>query len=273
MPRFVACGIRIDRAPALLWLACLALALAPTWAWMTRRMLDRSDDPLGLLALAALCVVAWCHRQRLRAAPRLRWLAVALAGTLLSTLALGSLPPLLCAVLGLAGLGAALAAFLPAGVAAAPVVGLAVLSLPWIASLQFYAGYPLRALTAEASRWLLAPFFAVERSGTALRVDGQLVIVDAACSGVQLVWLGYFTACVAALYVGRADRGFLTRLPAVSVLVLAGNVVRNTVLVAFEASGAGLSGWAHDVVGLVVMAAVCAGIARFMASGWEHRHV
>ena len=33
-------------------------------------------------------------------------------------------------------------------------------------SLQFYAGYPLRVVTAEASRWLLAPGFTVERDGS-----------------------------------------------------------------------------------------------------------
>ena len=139
-------------------------------------------------------------------------------------------------MLGLLALGAGLAAFLPPGVATAPVLGLSLLSLPLLASLQFYAGYPLRVVTAEASRWLLAAGFSAQRSGASLLVNGQLVIVDAPCSGVQMLWLGYFTACVVALHGGRRDSGFLARLPAVSLLVLAGNVLRNTVLVAFEAS-------------------------------------
>jgi len=264
LPSFVRMGIRIDTAPPLLWLALLALALTPTWWWMARRLADGSDDPLGLLALAALGWLVWRCRGRLRAAPRLGWLAGSLVGALLSTATLGVMPPLASALIGLAALGTGLAAFLPATVASGPVMGLSLLSLPLLASLQFYAGYPLRIVTAEAGRWLLSPFFAVERVGTALRVDGVLVIVDAPCSGVQMLWLGYFTACVVGLHAARRNAGFFARLPAVSAVVLAGNVARNALLVAFEAGGAALPGWAHDGVGLLVLGAVCLAIAWLM---------
>ncbi len=270
-PRFVRFGIRIDTAPAWLWLVLLAAALWPTWAWMGQRMLDGSDDPLGVLALAALGGVVGQYRRVLRAAPRLGWLALALLGAVLATVARTQLPDLLGALVALLALAAGLLAFLPARVVCGPVLGLSVLSLPLLASLQFYAGYPLRVLTAEASRWLLAFQHEVSRSGSSLVVNGQLVIVDAPCSGVQMVWLGYFTACVVALYVAQdrassfSNRTFLTRLPVVSVLVLAGNVLRNTVLVAAQARGTPLAGWAHEVVGLVVLAVVCAGIGWVMS--------
>lgn len=269
-PRLLAWAIALDRAPAALWLALLAAALAPTWGWMARRLLDGSDDPLGILAVAALGLLAWRSRRALRAAPRLGWLLAALAGALLSAALQGALPALLTALLALLALGAGLVAVLPAGIAPAPVLGLSVLSLPLLASLQFYAGYPLRVLTAEASRWLLAPWFAVERSGTALQVDGRLVIVDAPCSGVQMLWLAYFTACAVALHAGHGNRAFLARLPLVSALVLAGNVLRNTVLVAAEGSGHRLAGAAHDAVGLAVLALVCLAIARVMGTGDRH---
>ena len=263
-PTFVRFGIRIDRAPAVGWLALLAISLAPTWWWMGQRMVDGSDDPLGLLALAALAWLTWRCKGRLRPSPRIGWLAIALVAALLSTATLGAVPPLLSSLIGLIALGAGLAAFLPASVASAPVIGLSVLSLPLVASLQFYAGFPLRVITAEASRWLLVPFHAVERAGTALWVDGQLVIVDAPCSGVQMLWLGYFTACVVALHAARKNASFLARLPAVSAIVLVGNVVRNAVLVAMEASGMQVAQWVHEGVGLVVLAVVCAGIAKVM---------
>ena len=133
----------------------LVAALWPTWLWMGRRMLDRSDDPLGLLALAALGLLVARHRLRLRSSPRLGWFALALAGAVAATAAQGLLPALVVSLLALLALAAGLAAFLPAGVASAPVVGLSVLALPLLASLQFYAGFPLRVVTAEASRWLL----------------------------------------------------------------------------------------------------------------------
>ena len=270
MPLFLRFGIAIDTAAEWRWLALLAVALWPTWLWMGQRMVDGSDDPLGALALAALGSLLWQHRQRLRAAPRLGFQAVALAGAVLTTALHAQLPDLLVALVALLSLAAGLLAFLPAQVAVAPVLGLSVLSLPLLASLQFYAGFPLRVITAEASSWLLSLAYSVELSGSSMVVDGQLIIVDAPCSGVQMAWLGYFTACAVALVAGRSNRSFLMRLPVVSVLVLAGNVLRNTVLVACEASGLHLPTWGHEAVGLVVLASVCAGIAGAMACNPRH---
>ncbi|MDP9893637.1 exosortase/archaeosortase family protein [Variovorax boronicumulans] len=269
-PRIVDWGIHIDRTPAAGWLGLQFAALAPTWAWMVQRMRDGSDDPLGLVALVALAALAWQCRRELRASPRLGWLALAGVGTVLATVlrsGLGvvpALPPLAAGLVAVLALACGLLAFLPRRVAALPVTGLAVLALPLLSSLQFYAGYPLRVVTAEASRWLLAPGFDVAREGTSLMVDGRLVIVDAPCSGVQMVWLGYFTACAVALWARRSDKAFLRRLPMVGVLVLAGNVVRNSVLIAFEGAGHALAPWAHNALGLVVLAAVCGCIGRLM---------
>lgn len=264
-PAFVRWGIRIDRISPWAWLAALVLALWPAWAWMGRRLADGSDDPLGLLALAALAALAGLHRKALRASPALGWLAVAAALLPLATLARGALPPLLASLPAVLALATALLAFLPRQVAATPVLGLAVLALPLLSSLQFYAGYPLRVLTAEASRWLLAPFFSVWREGSTLLVDGRLVVVDAPCSGVQMAWLGYFTACAAALWSGLPDRHVLARLPGVGLSVLAGNVLRNTLLVAAEGAGLPLPDWGHELLGLAVLGLVCAAVAWQMA--------
>ena len=269
-PRIVDWGIHIDRTPAAGWLGLQFIALMPTWVWMVQRMRDGSDDPMGLLALLALAALTWSRRHELRASPRLGWLALAGAGTVLATLlrtGLGfvpALPPLAAGLVAVLALACGLLAFLPRRVAAFPVAGLAVLALPLLSSLQFYAGYPLRVLTAEVSRWLLAPGFDVAREGTSLMIDGRLVIVDAPCSGVQMVWLGYFTACAVALWARRSDRAFMRRLPMVSLFVLAGNIVRNSVLIAFEGAGHPLAPWAHNALGLLVLAVVCGAIARLM---------
>jgi exosortase/archaeosortase family protein len=260
-PRFVRWGIAVDRLPAGAWIALQALALLPAWAWMARRLADGADDPLGLLALAALATLAGLHRKALRASPALGWLAAATALTLAATLLRGALPPLLASLLAVLALAAVLLAFLPRQVAATPVLLLAVLALPLLSSLQFYAGYPLRVLTATSSQGLLAPFFTVLREGSALLVDGRLVIVDAPCSGVQMAWLGYFTAGATALWAGLADRTVLARLPCVGLTVLAGNVLRNTLLVAAEGAGRPLPAWGHEALGLVVLGAVCAAVA------------
>jgi exosortase/archaeosortase family protein len=141
--------------------------------------------------------------------------------------------------------------------ARAPLAGLAVLALPLVASLQFYAGYPLRLITAELSaRALQAVGMDAVRSGASMTVQGQLVIVDAPCSGVQMVWLAYFTACVVAAWWGLRDKVFLRRLPLISVLVLLGNAARNSVLVALTARPEGLSNVAHEAIGLAALGAV-----------------
>lgn len=269
-PRFVRYGVRLDTAPEWIWLTLFAAALWPAWWWMARRLSDGSDDPLGLLAVGVLTGLVWQQRHRLRPAPRLAWLALALLLTLAATLGVTTLPPLASGLLAVLAMAAALCAWLPQRLPTLPVLGLCVLALPLLASLQFYAGYPLRVLTAEASRWLLSLAYTVQRQGASLQVDGQLVIVDAPCSGVQMAWLGYFTACAVALWVRRPNRGFALRLPAVGALVLGGNVLRNTVLVAFAGSGQPLSGWAHEAVGLLVLAAVCGAIAWVMHKGGRH---
>ena len=144
-------------------------------------------------------------------------------------------------------------------------LGLAVLALPLIASLQFYAGYPLRVVTAEASRWLLSPWFAVLREGSSLNVNGLLVIVDAPCSGVQMAWAGYFTVCAVALLKGLGNRAFALRVPAVSLAVLAGNIARNTLLVGLEGAGRAPGEALHQVIGLLMLAAVCGAVGWFMS--------
>ena len=284
-PRLQACSLHIDRAPAALWLALQTAALWPTWRWMAARLQDGSDDPLGWLALAALAALVLALRRDLRTAARLPWLATALAGTLAATALRGAAPALLVSLIAVLAWAAGLLAFLPVtrrgamraqggvlwpaprlAVGRLPVLGLAVLALPLIASLQFYAGYPLRVLTAEASRWLLAPWFAGVREGSSLSVNGVLVIVDAPCSGVQMAWAGYFTACAVALWAGRSDRAFALRLPLVGAAVLVGNVLRNSVLVALQASGHGALPGVHEGVGLAALAAVCGVIAMGMAA-------
>ncbi len=266
MPRFVRVGMAIDAAAQWHWLALHTLALWPTWWWMGQRMTDGSDDPLGILALAAMPMLLFVYRHQLRATPQPGLQVIALVGLVLTTALQHSLPDLLVALMGLLSLAAALLAHLPAQVATAPVWGLSVLSLPLMASLQFYAGFPLRVVTAEHSAWLLSWAYTVERTGSSLVVDGQLIIVDAPCSGVQMAWLGYFTACSVALLNRIGNQAFLMRLPIVGVLVLLGNIVRNTVLVAAQASNHPLDNAAHQAVGLAVLGLVCSAIAWAMST-------
>jgi exosortase/archaeosortase family protein len=247
------------------WIALHAAALWPHGLWAARRLADGSDDPLG--AAACLALVWWLARAAptLRPQPRLGWLAGSAALTVSATLALAYAPALAAAMLAMLALAAHIAAWLPARVAVAPPTGLALLALPLVASLQFYLGYPLRVFTASFSAWLLqAVGIAAERSGAAMTVRGQLVIVDAPCSGVQMAWLAYFAACTVAAFTGLRDAAFVRRLPIVGLLVLTGNVLRNSALVALEARPEGLAPVWHEAIGVLALVVVVGLTLRVM---------
>ncbi|WP_298833330.1 exosortase Q [uncultured Piscinibacter sp.] len=250
------------------WLALQAGALWPHGAWMARRVQDGSDDPLGLAAIAALLLLLTLRAHTLRIAPQTGWLAAAAALTAAASAAPWIAPPLLAALLAALALACALMAWLPASGPRTPLAALVVLALPLLSSLQYYGGYPLRVLTAELSAWAmqLAGLDAV-RSGASMLVRGQLIMVDAPCSGVQMAWLAWFCACAVAALTALRDRAFLRRLPLVGVLVLAGNVLRNSVLVALESRPQGLDATLHEAIGLAVLAAVCSAVIVMMKGG------
>ncbi len=263
---------RLDAVPPLGWLALQAAALWPHWRWAAARVADGSDDPLGLAAMVALGALVFALEPRLRGQPKPGWAMAALGAMVAATLALFTLPPLVGALFASLAMAAGLRAFMPSGQPMLPMAGLAVLALPVVSSLQFYAGYPLRVVTAQLSTWgLQAAGFAAERSGTAMQVQGHLVIVDAPCSGVQMVWMAYFCACIAAAVCGLRDRQLLARLPWVGVLVLTGNVLRNSVLVAMEAQQERVSDAAHQGIGLLVLVLVCVGVMAVVGGGRDAR--
>lgn len=258
-------GPGVTRAlPAWAWLALPALALWPVWRWAVARMGDGSDDPWGAVALVVLLACLWRDRHALLAAPRLPGLLASLGLTAAALL-----------VPGVPALGRGLLAVLAVLVMAFALrrpgqpllawLGLGVLALPILASLQFFIGYPLRVITAEASLWALRGLgFAVTRQGSALEVGGQLVMVDAPCSGVQMAWAAYFVAFTAAAWLRVADARLLRRLPWLSLLILGANALRNTLLVLQEAGHWQGPAWLHEGIGLAVFAALCGLVLRLV---------
>ncbi|MDF3863028.1 exosortase Q [Pseudomonas denitrificans (nom. rej.)] len=253
----------IRRLPGWGWLLFAALAAWPSWLWAARRLGDGSDDPLGIIALTALGLLLWRDRSSLRAEPRLRWLGAAALLLLVGALSQSILPPLLRGLVSVLALLLVILSLRAPGQPWLAWLGLGVLSLPLLSSLQFFVGYPLRVVTAEVSAWLLRlGNWTVERQGSALLVDSQWVMVDAPCSGIQMAWVGYFTACTLAAWLRLPDRLLLRRLPLVGLLVLGGNILRNTLLVWGESGASGFPGWAHEVIGLLVFVGVCGMIFR-----------
>lgn len=124
LPGFVQLGIRIDTAPAWWWPAAQFAALWPTWLWMLRRLVEGSDDPLGVMALSALVWFVWQGRAQLRAAPRLDWLLLGLVGTLMATLVQAASQPFAASLLAMGALTSGSLAFMPGRLSGLPTAGL-----------------------------------------------------------------------------------------------------------------------------------------------------
>jgi exosortase/archaeosortase family protein len=74
---------------------------------------------------------------------------------------------------------------------------LLLLSLPIVASLNFYLGYPLRLMVAQMAVSLLSiNGFPVTAEGTSLLWHNQLIEIDAPCSGIKMLWAALYMAAV-----------------------------------------------------------------------------
>jgi exosortase/archaeosortase family protein len=158
------------------------LALSPVLWWFGKRLNDGSDEPLGLLTLGLALVLAWRERKSLHAAPQARVAGAMLV--LLSVLGIHGLPPMVRGGLAVAGIATWYGWYRRGG-----LMGLLLLSLPVVASMQFFIGYPLRLAAAEgAVRLLELGSLVVSRSGTQIELGGKVIGVDPACSGVRMLW-------------------------------------------------------------------------------------
>lgn len=144
------------------------------------------------------------------------------------------------------------------------VWGLLLLALPVIASLQFYLGFPMRTIVAKlAAPMLQINGFAVTAEGASLNWNGDLILIDAPCSGVKMLWTGFYLTCALACYYKlNAKRTALACVAAFGAIII-GNTFRAAALFYVEAGAANLPlpDWTHEGVGVVVFAATAIAIA------------
>lgn len=244
----------------------LSLALLPVVLWFIKRLDDGSDEPLGLLTLGLALILAWRDRRSLHAGPRDRTSgALAMLG---SVLTIGLIPPMFRAALAIAGIGIWLGIHRRPG-----LLGLLGLTLPLVASLQFYMGYPLRLAAAEGAVVLLKLSGAmVMRSGVNIELGGQLIGVDPACSGIRMLWHA-LAAAMALCAMHRSSwrttlaAGFLAVL-----LVIPANVLRATWLALVESDRCEAFNPGHGNAGLLCFAVVLIPLWWFV-SMWQHREI
>ncbi len=238
------------------------VAFWPVWRWYVSRLVDSSDQPWGLLAL----VTAFLFLLRTSAAPRKESSLLPVTITIVLYSATYSLlPPLARAAIAFTAIALTISSLCFGKSFHFGLLGLLYLSLPLLPSLQFFGGYPMRVVVAEVTAPILRlAGFAVASEGTCLNWAGQLIWIDAPCSGIKMLWVGlYLTFALVCLYELPAVKTALL-LPLAFVVIMAGNVFRAVALFYLEAGVLRMPSWGHEYAGLVSFVLVSAAIVSIV---------
>lgn len=218
------------------------------WGWYARRVRDGSDEPWGLLALLALVLlVPRGARHPLRSLE----VGVLAAVNVALVLAYPWVPPLVRAAVCLLCVTAIVSRMSSGRAFHLGTWLLALLSMPVLATMQFYLGYPLRLMAAAlATPMLRAMGLPVVREGVQLVMGSEVLLVDVPCSGARMLWVGLFLAVTLAcmLKLGAARTLWVCVLSMGAILF--GNALRVSTLTLLEHSPVRGPAWLHDGVGV-----------------------
>jgi exosortase len=249
-------------------------AFWPVLAWYVQRMVDPSDEPWGLGALATVGVFlfrSWRVSHKREACAETgsitqtmpaHAIAACFGLTVLYVASLFTCPDLVKAILAVSVLAVTASCLLTGRSFQAGVWGLAMLSLPVIASMQFYLGYPLRLLVLTVSVPMLRTIgFDVLVDGTGLSWNNHYIGIDAACSGVRMLWTSSYLALTLACFKGLNNKNTVILLASSVVAAVVGNVFRATSLFFLEVMRTSphlphIPGFAHEGIGVAVFVLV-----------------
>ena len=239
-----------------------AVAFWPVWNWYVARISDSSDEPWGVIALlTAFLFVATQKRTN-----TISTKALFLSGliSLIYILAFNTAPPLIRGVLAMSALSCTISGIYFGRFFHLGVTGLLVLSLPLIASLQFYAGYPVRLLTCHLSSAIISTIGTpVSPAGTSIHWLGEIVSIDAPCSGIRMLWSGLYLSFTLSCFFGFGHlRTWFTYCFA-NLAIFSGNVLRAVILFYIESGILAAPSWAHTGCGVVSFGLISISIFYF----------
>src|SRR6185369_9964930 len=121
--------------------------------------------------------------------------------------------------------------------------------------------YPLRIVVAK----LTAPIlriggFAVIADGTCLNWSGQLIWIDAPCSGIKMLWVGLFLTFVVLCLHELSLRKVLLLMPFVGIVIMVVNVFRAVALFYIEAGVLEFPAGSHEYAGVIAFVLEAVGI-------------
>ena len=235
------------------------VAFWEVWHWYVTRAVYSWDQPWGVVALVAAILFLVVTRKPLPQNERSLWVPATLILVYAATYFV--LPPLARALIAFTAV-AVTASLLRFGKSFhAGLFGLVYLSLPTIPTLQFFGGYPLRIVVAE----LTAPIlriggFAVVAEGTCLNWSGQLIWIDAPCSGIKMLWVGLLLTFVVLCFHELTLRKTLLLMPLVGIVIMGANVFRAVALFYIEAGFLDFPAWSHEYAGVIAFVLEAVGI-------------
>ncbi len=245
-------------------------AFWPVWQWYARRMLDGSDEPWGVLAFVTVIVLVILKGVRGSVPAHIMLISSAIA--VIYAAGYAHLPAMLKGVLAVTALSFSFSALCYGRSLQAGITGLMLLSLPLIASLQFYGGFPIRVITAFISSQLLGGLgYEVNAQGTLLYWMGELIAVDAPCAGIKMLWTGLYLNFTLAAW---RNLSFLATWLSTSVTlfsVFIGNILRATLLFFTESGIVKAPEIAHQAIGILVFTLVAVTVLSFHRCHREYK--
>jgi exosortase/archaeosortase family protein len=239
----------------------ILLQLAAFWSvgrWYFLRLSTSNDETWGILALLAIAALTLKNRQENFNVSNLGFIT---ASILFYAVSFPFLPPLLRAVIGVTSLTFTISVWFFGKKFHFGIWSLFLLCLPSIASMQFFLGFPLRILVGEATAFLLKlNGLVVFREGVCLHFGEQLIWIDAPCSGIKMLWTGFFlTSLLVTIYSFNFKKVVFAFASAFGIILL-GNIFRAVGLFYLEAEIVKMPAFAHEAIGVSAFILTCIGI-------------
>lgn len=238
----------------------LVTAFLPVWQWYFSRVTDGSDEPWGILAVATAAVLLGITENR-KQSTKIN-LIPASCLIVIYAVSYPFVPRLVQAAIALGATALMLCEFFRIRMTSA-IWGLIIIGLPIIASMQFFLGYPMRAVSGFLSAKLLnLGGLNVVQHGILLNWGSSSVLVDAPCSGVRMLWTGmYLSLTISGLFRFGSAKTLLFAAGSICVVILA-NAVRSAALFYMETGIIDMPQYCHEAAGVCVFAAAGAIILR-----------
>jgi len=254
-----------------LFLGIQIISFWPVWYWYGLRMLDGSDEPWGVLALATLLIIV--SRKGINHSLSTQTVVICSLIVAIYITGYGILPPLFKGILAVTALAFSISQVCYGRAIAASILGLMLLSLPLIATLQYYGGFPIRLITAYSSSQILCFFgYPVQPQGTLLYWLGEVIAVDAPCAGIKMMWTGLYLNFTLAAWrnLGLLATWLRTSFTLFSVFIA--NIIRATLLFFTESGLLDAPDIAHQAIGIAIFTLVALAILKIHAVNFQHHN-